>query len=102
MNLKAVFFDMGGTIETFRFTRELRIERSALIRECLLKAGISLPLSNEALADLITQGAIAYNRWNMQTNIELPPAQIWTKYYLQDFAIDPQVLELRVKNYLFV
>ena len=93
MNLKAVFFDMGGTIETFRFTRELRIERSALIRECLLKAGISLPLSNEALADLITQGAIAYNRWNMQTNIELPPAQIWTKYYLQDFAIDPQVLE---------
>lgn len=93
MSLQAIFFDMGGTIETFRFTREFRIERSPLIRQCLLNAGISLPLTDEGLADAITQGAKTYNSWNMQTNIELPAAQIWAKYYLENLMISPQQLE---------
>lgn len=93
MNLKAIFFDMGGTIETFRYTREFRIERVTVIRECLLGAGIVLPMTDAALADAITEGAAAYNRWNMQTNIELPAAQIWAHYYLKDLSLDPQQLE---------
>ena len=37
MKLKAVFFDMGGTIEYFYYTPELRIERSRVIVDCLAR-----------------------------------------------------------------
>lgn len=93
MQLKAVFFDMGGTVETFRFTRELRIQRSPIIRACFERIGISLPLTDEQLADNITAGASAYNHWNMETNIELPATEIWTRYYLKDLALDPQLVQ---------
>ena len=42
MSLEAVFFDMGGTIDTYYFTRELRVKNVHFLRECLQKAGISV------------------------------------------------------------
>ena len=30
--IQAVFFDMGGTIETFGYTRELRLDATAVIQ----------------------------------------------------------------------
>ncbi len=92
MSLQAIFFDMGGTIDTFRFTRQYRIEHCHVIRDCLLRAGISLPVTDEQLTDMITSGAATYNRWNMQTNIELPSAEIWANYYLKDLSIDREAL----------
>lgn len=93
MKLKAVFFDMGGTIEYFYYTPELRIERSRVIVDCLARAGIALPITNEKLAESITLGAAEYTRWNMKTHIELNPAEIWSRFYLKDLSIDPQMLE---------
>lgn len=82
--LKAVFFDIGGTIDTFRFTREHRISNVYLIRECLARTGITIPLSDEQLADSITNGASAYLRCNRVSNIELKPEEIWSRFFLKD------------------
>ena len=46
MTIRAVFFDMGGTIETYRSTRELRLDATVGIQHRLLQAGINLNLSN--------------------------------------------------------
>ena len=35
MKIQAVFFDMGGTIETFESTREIRLEATRLIQQKL-------------------------------------------------------------------
>ena len=46
MTIRAVFFDMGGTIQTFGYTRELRLEATPGIEAILQSAGIHLGLSN--------------------------------------------------------
>ena len=92
MSLQAIYFDMGGTIDTFRFTRQYRIENCHVIRECLLHAGIDLPVSDDQLADMITDGASAYTTWNMVSNIELPAHEIWSRYFLKDLFVSPEAL----------
>ncbi len=40
MTIKAVFFDMGGTIETFRFDREMRLKATPVLNKLLITKGI--------------------------------------------------------------
>ncbi len=87
MSLQVVFFDMGGTIETFCFTREFRIKNAPQIRACLAKGGITLPISDEKLADLITAGVKKYHDWNLDSMIEIPQERIWREYILADLNI---------------
>jgi len=87
MNLKTVFFDMGGTIDTFGFTRDFRIQNVHHIKDCLARVSITINLSDEQLADSITQGASDYLRWNMTSNIELSPAKIWSRFFLKGQSI---------------
>ena len=72
MKIQAVIFDMGGTIETFGYTRELRLEATAVIQRRLIQAGIDLHLSNEQLYDVISSGLDRYKRWSLQSMEELP------------------------------
>ena len=46
MTVQAVFFDMGGTIETYTWTPELRLNATPGIRNSLAEAGINLDLTN--------------------------------------------------------
>ncbi len=93
MMLKAVFFDMGGTIDTFRYTREQRIKAVSAVRECLSRTGIITSCSDTCLADMITSGTSEYLRWNMVSNIELRPAEIWATYFLKDLHLSSSDLE---------
>mgnify|MGYP000941387690 FL=1 len=43
MKLQTMFFDVGGTLETYRFTRELRIANTGIFRDLLAEHGIELP-----------------------------------------------------------
>ena len=72
--LKAVFFDIGGTIDTYRYTRQYRLDNIHLIRACFEQAGARVNLSDAQLVDSIASGAAAYLQWNLQSNIELRPA----------------------------
>lgn len=92
MTLRAVFFDMGGTIDTFRFTREQRISKMPLIRNCLSRVNIEPSLTDEQLADSITHGAAAYLKWNMASNIELKPNEIWSRFFLKGIHTSPEIL----------
>ncbi|HPS42496.1 MAG TPA: HAD-IA family hydrolase [Anaerolineaceae bacterium] len=92
MLIKAVLFDVGGTLETFRYTRELRIANTPVMRSCLERAGIRLDLSDEALADLITSGIGAYHHWDLKSMIEIPTADIWSNYVFKDTPVDKDAL----------
>lgn len=93
MTLKAVFFDMGGTIDTYHFTRELRITNVHFLRECLLKANIHFDLSDEELADAISRGMNTYHKWNRESLIELTPPEVWNQFTLKDFGITRKQIE---------
>lgn len=82
---------MGGTIDTFRYTREYRVSNAHYFRECLLRAGITLDLTDEQIADKITRDISAYHRWNRESLIELRSAEIWSRYIFNDINVDPKV-----------
>ena len=92
MAIQVVFFDMGGTIQSFRYTRELRVQNAPLLRDCLEKGGIQLSLSDEELADVVTRGMDTYHKWNRESMIELPPFEVWKNVVFKDFAIAENLL----------
>lgn len=93
MSLKAVFFDMGGTIDTYYYTRESRINNVHFIRECLAKAGITFDLNDEELADAISHGVATYHKWNRESMIELTPPEVWSQFTLKKFGITLKQIE---------
>ncbi len=88
MTLQAVFFDMGGTIEIFRFTRELRLKATLAIQRLLQQAGIDLQLSNEELNEIISSGLDRYKSWSLQTMDELSSQRVWSEYIFAGMNVD--------------
>ncbi len=92
MTVQAVFFDMGGTIETFSSTPEFRLQATRGLGQRLLSAGIDLPLSTEQLLEVITTGFKRYLHDKLETLEELPPARVWREYILADYPVESETL----------
>ena len=92
MSIRAVFFDMGGTIQTFGYTRELRLAATAGLQEQLLSAGIDLHLDNQGLYQLVSDGLERYHRWSVQSMEELSTQVVWRDYILVDHPVDLDAL----------
>jgi HAD superfamily hydrolase (TIGR01509 family) len=92
MTLRAVFFDMGGTLETYGWTPELRLQETAGIRQLLGEAGISLDLTDQQLFEIISAGLDAYHQVSLQTMEELPPPRVWNEYILPGCPVDRERL----------
>ena len=92
MSIQAVFFDMGGTIDTYGYTRELRLERTPGIQERLLAADIDLGFSNEELYDVIASGLARYHSWSLESLEELAPHAVWSEYILPKYSVDQSAL----------
>ena len=93
MTLQAVFFDMGGTIETFRYTRESRLRATPGLRQRLQSAGIDLPWTDEHLYEVVVAGLERYHERRMASLDELPPSCVWREYIFADQPVDPFLLE---------
>ena len=94
MTIQAVFFDMGGTIETYRYTQELRIQATPGIQQRLISAGIDLGLSNMQLYETVSIGLKRYHQWSVQCLDELSPEQVWRDYILPDYSINKAALDV--------
>jgi putative hydrolase of the HAD superfamily len=83
--IKAVIFDMGGTLEDIWVDEES--ERRAIeklfrmLRSYGLDPGMELPAFKEA----VDRGWKAYAAYRDPTRIELKPEVIWTQYILKEF-----------------
>ncbi len=92
MSIEAVFFDMGGTIDTYGYTYELRLERTPGIQKRLLAAGIDLGLNNEQLYEAVTSGLARYHTWCVESLEELPAQYVWKEYILPEYAFNESAL----------
>ena len=84
MSIQAVFFDMGGTIDTYGYTRELRLERTPELQQRLLDAGIVLGLSDEKLYEVVSSGLARYHAWSLESLEELPSQRVWSEFILSE------------------
>lgn len=93
MTIQAIFFDMGGTIETFGYTRQLRLEATPGISEILASVGIHLDLSDEELLDVITKGLSRYHILSLDTMLELPPQRVWREFIFPGYPLDAEAMD---------
>ena len=101
MTIQAVFFDMGGTIETFTHTREFRLSATPGLQDLLSTAGIELNLTDKQLLDVILDGMRRYHEWRMETLQEIPAAKIWRDYILPGYPIDQNILDEIAEELMF-
>jgi len=94
MTIQAVFFDMGGTVETYGYTRLLRLEATPGIQKRLLSAGIDLHLDNEQLYQVVSDGLERYHQWSLKNLEELSPGRVWREYILSDYPVDQSQLAM--------
>lgn len=88
MKIEAVFFDMGGTIDMYEYSPELRLAKSPGLQRLLAASGISLGLSTEQLYQVVSEGLRAYRKVTLETLDELPPEVVWAEYILLGYPVD--------------
>ncbi len=93
MTIQAVFFDMGGTIETYWYSYELRMNATPGIQKILDAAGIELGLSTETLLEVITAGLQKYHVFSLESRIELSSKRVWREYILPAYSFDAAALD---------
>lgn len=101
MNIQAVFFDMGGTIETFWHTRALRLEKTPGIQGRLASAGINLNLNTEQLFEVIVSGLDRYHKWSLESLEELLPERVWSEYILAGYPVDQAALAAIAEDLMY-
>ncbi len=92
MKIQAVFFDMGGTIDTFRTTRELQLSKTPDLQKRFREVGIDLGLTNEELFNVVSKGLTRYKAWSLSCEEEISPEQVWREFILPDYSIDQDTL----------
>lgn len=93
MRIKAVFFDMGGTLEDIRFDRSSRLAATGELLSLLEGEGIHVGRGAEVVLDSIERGCAVYRAHSERAMRELPPAEIWRDYYLADFGLKAEDAE---------
>lgn len=101
MTIQTVFFDMGGTIETFGFTRDLRLKATPALRSLLEETGIHFSMPDEELLDLIESRLKQYHDLAIQTMDEYPTYRVWSEFILRDIPFDVEPLKQKSEALMF-
>lgn len=102
MSIKAVFFDMGGTIQNFWTSREIKLKSIPLFRDCFLKAGMDFAMSDEELTELVSSGISSYHKWNRESRIELKPVEVWKNFVLKNHPFSEKALALIAEDLTYL
>ena len=78
--IRAVVFDLGGTLEETYYDDALRTTATRGLRQLLIERNIDPGLSLSELQATVLAGLRAYTDWREKTEIELPPERVWTEY----------------------
>ena len=86
MDIKALFFDFGGTIDLYPFVEEDAYSATAAMISLLKKEGIDIEAEYtvESFYKLVAARNKDYKRWKTETLIELSGEQVWKEYILSD------------------
>lgn len=85
--IRAVLFDVGGTLHEVHREPELEIAFCEELLNKLSGSGISLSVTPQDLLPLLHENAEIYKRWSEESRVELPAPRIWSEYYLRQFQI---------------
>lgn len=91
--IRGVLFDLGGTLHTASSPAGRDVWFARRLLERLADYGIALDASPEELAAKLHENGEAYKHWSERDLRELPSAEIWSGWYLRDWAVGRERLE---------
>ena len=90
--IKAVMFDMGGTLEDLYSDEKNDKATAYALYEILQKHGISVPYEAEPLWAIVGKGIAAYKKESERTRIELKSEEIWCDGGFKEIPVDREKL----------
>ncbi len=97
--IRAVLFDMGGTLEEVYYDDQMRLEATKGLHAILCKHNLEPGLSLPGLYAVVRAGMKEYGRYREETERELPPEQVWTEYIFANELL-PKTRILRIAEEL--
>ena len=92
MTIKAVFFDMGGTLQTFTYDQQLRLNATPGLDRLLKNSGIDLHLDTEQLFEIVTTGLVRNHARRLETLEEWSSYHVWKDMILKDRTVEAEKL----------
>ena len=90
--IKALLFDLGGTLHTVEHTRKSRLDFCTHLLRILEEHGIFLDTDAEKLNGILAVNGEEYKHWSEKSLRELPQPEIWSRWYLREFGLAPETL----------
>lgn len=97
--LRAVFFDMGGTLEDAAPREGGSVRCVEALTEMLTGLGQTVEETPEEFWRKLDQGVRRYKQMSQTRFRELPTADIWSDYYLADFSFDRGVIRENAERF---
>jgi putative hydrolase of the HAD superfamily len=82
--LRAVLFDLGGTLEQTHHDTELRLRATSGFRDLLVRSDLDPGLSIPDLYAVVTAGMAKYQKWRLKTEQDLAPERLWSEFVFVD------------------
>jgi putative hydrolase of the HAD superfamily len=79
-SIRAVIFDMGGTLEDVRYDNDLRLKATRELQDLLASEGLDPGLALEDLYALIDSNMKKYKEQQVATEREVSPEELWTAH----------------------
>lgn len=90
--IKAVMFDMGGTLEDLYSDEKNDKATAYALYAILQKYGIEVPYGAEELWRIVDKGIRAYKKDSERTLVELKPREVWCDWGFRDIPVDKDKL----------
>lgn len=91
--IKAVVFDVGGTLHTSQTSTAKQEDFSRQALKILSDAGIHLPVAAEEFYGPLSLRTEEYKTYSERSGRELPTLDIWADYFLRPFHVDRDKLK---------
>lgn len=90
--IRAVLFDMGGTLEELYYDDAIRCGATHGLQERLTELDLDPGLGLPQLQAAVLVGMKAYQAWREKSEVELPPGRVWTEYVFPNFGLSRERL----------
>jgi putative hydrolase of the HAD superfamily len=91
--IRAVAFDLGGTLEDLYYDDASRLQATRGLRALLVELGLDPGLPLLDLQAAVLSGMKAYQQWREKSEIELPPERVWTEYVFPNHGLSKDRLK---------
>jgi putative hydrolase of the HAD superfamily len=91
-SIRAVLFDLGGTLEDVYFDDAWRLQATRGFRDILAQHNLDPGLTIPELYATLKTGMEQYQTWREESERELPPERVWGKYVFTNHNLPQEEL----------